>query len=210
MIVPEKTVFQLLKIIAIIVIVTSICVGCFGSAAVPEDRYYLLPEKKNNINRYDQPVVESVAVAQIMAEGLYRERSILFINAKSPLELRQYHYRHWAKAPTYLLQDDIVDLFRQANYAKDVLRFDPKSQVDVIVKGRILRFEQIIESNESYVNVAIEFDVLNRQAGQNKKWRKIYKIREKTEGASVHNIVEAFGRALSKIYVIFLSDLDKF
>jgi len=194
---------------AISLLVIYFCVGCLGSSTVPEDHYYLLPKEKTNINRLDRPAIDSVAVSQVIAEGLYRERSILFIKAASPLELRQYHYRHWAKAPSYLLQDDIVELFRQANYAKDVVRHDPKSPATIIVKGRLLRFEQIIESTESSVNVAIEFEVINNGSEQNEKWRKIYEIREKAEGESLHAIVEAFGRALSKIYSIFLSDLKK-
>ena len=209
MIFSKKPILGLCQFFSISIVTIYFCVACLGSSTVPEDHYYLLPEKKANINRLDSPVVDSVAVAQVIAEGLYRERSILFIKAKSPLELRQYHYRHWAKAPSYLLQDDIVELFRQANYAKDVVRYDPKSPAAIIVKGHLLRFEQIIETTESSVNVVMEFEVIKNEPEQNEKWRKVYEIREKTEGESIHNIVEAFGRALSKIYSIFLSDLKK-
>jgi len=193
---------------SIIVLVLVLCVGCFGSSFIPEDHYYLLPVEKTNVSRLDRPAVDTVAVAQITGHGLYRERSLLYIDAKKPLELKQYHYRHWVKAPMYLLQDDIVALFRQVNYAKDVSHYDAKNASDVIVKGRLLNFEQIIASTQSTVNVSIEFEVTKNLPDGGKKWRKVYEIREKAEGQSIHKIVEAFGRALSKIYSIFLSDLE--
>jgi len=200
--------FRVVQCVIIVVMAVFLCVACLGSSSVPEDHYYLLPEKKVNVSRLEHPTVDSVAVAPIVGQGLYRERSLLFIDAKEPLELKQYHYRHWVKAPMYLLQSDIVTLFRQVNYAKDVSYYDIKDASDVIVKGRLLNFEQIIESTESTVNVAIEFEVTTNVPIADKKWRKVYEIREKAEGQSIHKIVEAYGRALSKIYSIFLSDLE--
>ena len=108
------------ELITLLTLVLLGLVGCVSQTSVPEDHYYRLPEIKPE-KTLSQPILNgAIGIAQLRAEGLYLERTLLYIDPTQPLEVRRYHYRHWIKVPTQLLHDSMLA------YMRDVAKRRPR------------------------------------------------------------------------------------
>ena len=67
------------------------------------------------------------------ADGLYRERAILY--SENEIEIKQYHYHHWVDSPSRLLQEHLADMLSSSGISKIVLTtFEGNS--NLIIKGK--------------------------------------------------------------------------
>lgn len=186
--------------------------SCTLPRTVPDDRFYRLPQLPPD-KVLEKSIVSSVlAVAPLSAGGLYNERAILYIDQKRPLELRRYHYHHWVDSPNYLIQENLLAYLRAVKLAARVVRYQPGNRTAASVKGRLLRFERILNGPNVSVMVAIEFTFRDPLGGSGRRWTKEYSASiqaegGQVEGGSVHATVQAFGTALQQIYESFVSDI---
>ncbi len=77
-----------------------ILTSCVNQPPLPTDHYYRL-RVAQDINS-DKEIVNSISVIVFQADGLYRERAILY--SENEIEVKQYHYHHWIDSPNRLLQ----------------------------------------------------------------------------------------------------------
>jgi ABC-type uncharacterized transport system auxiliary subunit len=182
--------------------------GCVSQPAVPQDFFYRLP-----LLHPDSPLAEKVvdgtaAVDQLEAEGVYRERPLLYVDAQRPLEVVQYHYRHWIKIPSQLIQDNLVDYLREANIADRVERYTGGQRPDLLIKGRLQKFERRVEETHATAVVEMEIEFRQKTPRGVRKITKVYSSEVPAQGSAIHDSVEAFGEALRQIYDTMLSDLN--
>ena len=78
-----------------------ILTSCVKQPPLPTDHYYRLPALQG-INA-DEEIINSISVITFQADGLYRERAILY--SENEIEIKQYHYHHWADSLNRLLQE---------------------------------------------------------------------------------------------------------
>ena len=102
----------------------------------------------------------------------------------------------------------MVQFFRQTKIADKVVRYEPRLNADIIIGGRILNFEQIISSEITKVKVTIEIEIVSNNS-PDKNLNKVYEANENVNSNTIHDAVEAFGRALNKVYAILLSDIAR-
>jgi ABC-type uncharacterized transport system auxiliary subunit len=181
--------------------------GCVSQSEVPQDYFYRLPTVHPDSPLESKLIKGTISVDQLAVDGVYRERPLLYVDAQRPLEVLQYHYRHWIQVPSQLIQDNLVDYLREANVADSVDRYSSGRRQDLLIRGRLQKFEQLVSegSSTAVVEVEIEFRKKSQQGMVN--LTKVYESQVSAQGSAIHDSVTAFGEALRKIYDKILVDL---
>lgn len=182
--------------------------GCVNQPAVPQDYFYRLPELKPRTPDAINLINGVLSVDELQAEGVYRERPILYVDSQRPLEVVQYHYRHWMQTPSQLIQDNLVEFLRQANVASRVERYSGDSSAALRISGRLQKFEQWVQPSGATAVVEMEIELRLKTPQGTKKQTRIYQDKVMAEGPAIHDSVAAFGQALQHIYDKLLADLN--
>jgi ABC-type uncharacterized transport system auxiliary subunit len=189
----------------------SVCLGlsaCLGQTAAPEDHYYRLPVP-HGLTGNSAPISNGeITVGKFRAEGVYRERAILYSPSEQPLELMHYHYSHWILPPETLLQDHFIDYLRNGDYAPQVTRYEDKQNPLFIIHGNIIRFERVMSEHRAHAVVALEFKI-NRSDLPDWYNTKVYRSTIEAADKSFNATIEAFGYALNEIYALLAQDLHQ-
>lgn len=203
----SRTIALLYKAISLVLLML-VMSGCVSQTAVPQDFFYRLPPLHPDSPLTEKVVAGTAAVDQLQAEGVYRERPLLYVDAQRPLEVLQYHYRHWIQIPSQLIQDNLVEYLREANVADRVERYSSGQRPNLLIKGRLLKFERLVEENRATAVVEMEIEFRQRTSHGVLKITKVYSSEVPAQGTAIHDSVAAFGEALRQIYSIMLSDLS--
>jgi len=118
--------------------------GCLGSAPpVPRDHYYrlLVPMPAKSTETLLPGVV---TVEPLLADGLLRERPLLFSADGAATELQQHNYHYWNDVPPRMLQDQMVTYLRRSGAAGLVVTPDTRVRADYRVSGKAKRFERLV------------------------------------------------------------------
>ena len=180
-----------------------ILTSCVKQPPLPTDHYYRLPALQG-INT-DQEIIDSISVINFQADGLYRERAILY--SENEVEIKQYHYHHWVDSPNRLLQEYLAERLRLSNISKVVLTtFEGNS--NLIIKGKIKAFEQKRLSSKNSAFVSIEFRADRNNESQPILYKQYTQVVD-SEDSSVTSAISAFGIAVNSIYESFYNDLKE-
>ena len=99
--------------------------GCLGSAPpVPRDHYYRLGVHGPETGRTEAPFPGVMQVDQLQADGLLRERPLLYSRSGASHEVQQHNYHYWTDAPPLMLHDQLVTYLRRSNAARSVVTPD--------------------------------------------------------------------------------------
>lgn len=170
-------------------------VGCVNQATVPQDYFYRLPVVHPAAPLENKLIKGTLAIAPLMAEGVYRERPLLYVEAERPLELVQYHYRHWSQVPTQLIQDSLLEYFREVNIADKVMRKRSGKPVEFIIQGHLLKFERVVHGSKTEVVVELEIEYQRRTKEGYRSESKTYNRQIISGDSAIHDSIEAFGVA---------------
>lgn len=174
--------------------------ACSSQPPLPTDHYYRLPELTGVSP--DKKLVEAISVISFQANGLHKERAILY--SENDIELKQYHYHHWTDSPHRLLQEHLAERLRLSNISKVVLTtFEGDS--DLIIKGKIKAFEYIM--NDS-VSVSLHLRV-DKNYGNLPVLYKEYSQSVRAQDSSMISVINAFNTAVNTIYNEFYTDLKQ-
>jgi len=193
-----------LAVLAGVSILVSLLGGCAAPGAAPEDHYYRLPAVAVKPN--DRPVLKGIlAVSRFTAAGLYNDRAIVYIDRRKPLEVKRYRYHYWTEVPATLLQDYLINYFREGRLADDVVRSEWDEPAEHTIAARITHLERVLDGKRIAVvaGLEVEYRSANRAAQQ---W--VYQVRAVPDGASMDATVAAFGAALEKIYAQLADDIS--
>jgi len=185
-------------------------VGCLGGGPVPPDRFYMLPRVTPERPLPAPLVAGTLGVDRLRADGLREERAMLYIDSAHPLQVRRYHYHHWAAVPGELIQQNLIDYLRAARAAPRVMRGAPDLSVKARVTGRVLRLERIVGEDGVRVDVTLELYL----SPASSSWESArapgvggdYHASVAASDRTMHATVEAYGRALDTIYARFIRD----
>jgi len=179
--------------------------GCSAQPPVPEDHFYQLP--KAQLQTIKRSIVNELSVKRLVTDGLHSERSLLFSESDKALQLKQYHYHHWSDSPPRMIQEHLISALRNAGIANTVVNYDAAQRADYNLSGKIRHFEQTGRGKKNEVLVGIEL----RLDDKNGKplLIKDYHYSQAANSSTPHDLVNAFGTALNKIYAEFVSDWMK-
>jgi len=179
--------------------------GCFGSAPpVPRDHYYRLlvsaPDQRSAVPPF--PGVMTVELLQ--ADGLLRERPLLYSESGESYELQQHDYHYWNDAPPRMLQDQMVSYLRRSGVAHSVVTPDMRVRPDFQVSGKAKRLERLLGGGPPRVFVELEL-ALMRVSDETLFVVDAYAEEEPAANDSVESAIVALNRATARVFDRFLT-----
>lgn len=182
--------------------------GCAGPAAVPEDSYYRLA-RAEPASRLSRPLLTGgLVVAVVETPALYQDRAIVYRTTGQPLQLRRHHYHYWSERPPRLLQAYLVDYLTASGLADRVLEDDYAGEARYRLDTRLKRFDQIRGAQGAGVDVALEFELHDRDTGERLAVSKASRTLFADSGhTSMHTTVGLFHDALEQMSAEWLQRL---
>jgi len=177
--------------------------SCIKQAPLPTDHYYRLPTLQGISS--DKEIINSISVIIFQADGLYRERAILY--SENEIEIKQYHYHHWVDSPRRILQEYLAERLRLSNISKVVLTTF-EGDGNLIIKGKIKAFEQKKLNTKNSAFVSIEFRVDRKNETQPILYKQYTQVID-SDGLLMTSTISAFGIAVNSIYESFYNDLKE-
>ena len=179
--------------------------GCLGSAPpVPRDHYYrvLVPAPPHAAGRHLPGVI---SVPPLEADGLLRERPLVYSATGRPHEVQQHDYHYWTDPPPRMLQGQLVDYLRRSGVARSVVTPDLRIRPDFEVLGRIKRLERLLGDGAPMVSVELELGLIEL-AEDRVLVLDSYALDVPAEDGSVKSSIAAVNQAVAEIFGRFLAD----
>jgi ABC-type uncharacterized transport system auxiliary subunit len=196
--------------------------GCLGSAPpVPRDHYYrvlVAPPTQGDASRSasgqsaSRPGATGImfpgvlSVAPLEADGLLRERPLLYSATGRAHEMQQHDYHYWMDPPPKMLQAQLVDYRRASGLAEAVVTPDLRVRPDYEITGRLRRFERLLGGGPTRVVAEVELAMV--ETGRNQLLVvETYNAEVAAADDSVEASVLALDQALARIFERFLADV---
>jgi ABC-type uncharacterized transport system auxiliary subunit len=215
-----------MKNLFLIVLALAGLTGCVGSAPpVPRDHYYrvmVAPPTRAAASQTASIAGASVlgqpdsgadivafpgvlSVAPLEAEGLLRERPLLYSATGNAHEMQQHDYHYWMDPPTRMLQLQLVDYLRASGLVQSVVTPDLRIKTDYEVSGRIKRLERLLGGGPARVIVELELSLVAR-ANNDLIAIGTYTAEAIAGDDGVESSVLAITLALGQVFERFLAD----
>ena len=179
--------------------------GCPGSAPpVPRDHFYrvIVPAPA----RSAIPSLPGVlSVAPLEADGLLRERALIFSATGQSQEMQQHDYHYWIDPPPRMLQNQLIDFMRSSGIAATVVAPDLRIEADYNMSGRIKRLERLLGGGPPRVVAELEL-ALVENASNHLILVRSYTAEVPSADESVAASIAALNVALARIFESFLGD----
>ena len=181
--------------------------GCATSAPpVPKDNFHrIVVSAEPAENRAKAPLDGVVSVSPFEADGLLRERPLIFAVSDDGLTLRQHDYHHWIDVPSRMLRAQLIEYLRASGFARMIVSPDLRVAPDYEVRGRVKRLEQNRAGGRPMVTIEVEL-ALVRLSDRRVMVIDSYAVNRPTGAASVDAGVAALNLAAADLFGRFLSD----
>ena len=77
-----------------------------------------------------------------------------------------YPYERWGARPDEIVTDRMIDHLTALGRFQEVVRTVGGPKADILVRGRVKRFEEVERGGAFFAVVQIEYSVLDRRSGQ--------------------------------------------
>lgn len=177
--------------------------ACAKVPPVPTDRYYRLNEPTTD--RAEGLWTDRIiAIAPFTGDGLQRDRAIAYSRSEDGA-LQQYRYHFWLDSPTKLMQQHLADYLRACGIGQLVVT-DTNVSSDVVIYGRVKRFERFIDGDDYRSRVAVQLRVDNSTA-HHPLMVKDYNAEVGNAGPGMEYAIQAFDEAVANVLAKFTADL---
>lgn len=133
------------------------CLLAIACGSIPETRYFTIGRIVPEPGKFTAKINLSVGVPQFEAEGIYAQDNLLY--RRGNYEIAADYYRHWGMPPQKMLSETTMDYLRSSGLFAEVERLPSLKRVDLVLEGRILRFEELSGAQGNEVRVDLEFSL---------------------------------------------------
>lgn len=180
--------------------------GC-ASGPTPADRFYRVRMDTSGVDVFASPPLDGVVeVERFRADGLTRERAIVYSEGPGSVQVQRHRYDHWVEPPVDMLQEELVGYLRARQVARGVVTPQMRLRSDVLVSGRLAHFERVNRGDGPGVFVELRVDVKDVRRGS-LLWTARYRALETAPGDDVPAAVAGFGNALAVVFEALCDDL---
>lgn len=196
----------MMRIVALVMLF-SLLGACFGGGeVVPQDRFYQLADIKGKISQFKKPF-KLIAVSEIQTDAVHRQRMILYSQQSSPLMLSTYYYHQWNNTPGQMIQEYLISYLRQADFARTVVRYGERTQIDGQINGYIQHFERVVGDGHPRVKIKLELSFIPRNPGIQHSLTRVYAVEQEAADNTMESTILAFSHGLQTIFGRFVSDV---
>ena len=172
---------------------------------VPSDQFYRLNAGEPEAVATTAALDGVLMVDRPNADGVYSERALVMSRSGNRSTIEQYHYHFWAEPPASMLQLQMVDFFRKAGLARQVVTPELRIRNDFAVTSKIRRLERIVGGSSDKVALEIEF-ALHDYRDNRLILLETYSEEVDAGSDDMADAIAALDRALTSILNRFLAD----
>lgn len=180
--------------------------ACGSVAPTPEEVFLRLEMPAPNPTGAKRWTEGNLRVAPMLASGLHKERALAYTRDHGS-SLQQSRYQLWVDSPEHMLQYEIAAYLRGAQVAPQIMT-EHSSKAQLVVMGRITRFELLARSDASSMLAGIELTVRDASRDQS-LFVKDYLANEPMDGATPTAVAQAMSRAVATICAEFVADASR-
>ena len=173
---------------------------------LPRDHYYRLLVPTPEAGAAEAPLPGILSVELLQADGLLRERPLLYSESGESYELQQHNYHYWNDAPPRMLQDQMVTYLRRSGVSRQVVTPDMRIRANYQVSGKVRRLERLLGGGPPRVFVEIELALL-RLTDERVLVVETFSAEEPASDETVDAAIVALNRATADIFGRFLSQI---
>lgn len=178
--------------------------GCLGAAPpVPRDHYYRLLVSTAPQTKPDARFSGVMRVELFQADGLLRERPLLYSESGASHQVQQHDYHYWTDAPPRMLQQQLVAYLRRSGIANSVVTPDLRVRANYQVSGKIKRLERLLGGGPPRVFVEMELALI-RLSDNSLLLIDSFTEEEPDSGDSVESAIVALSQATSRLFDRFV------
>ena len=198
---PRYPALHIIRSVIVLTVLVFPLVGCMTSPPAPTDSYYrLTPRPLGAPKELALPI--SLQVRRFTADGLLRERALLYTDDAGHRVLKQHSYHFWTDAPARLLEDywraQLGDLRPAMARTSSVDRY--------VLQGHLRRMERLVHKDGVTIALGIELRVLDNITGMD-IMRRRYDVVERAASGQVVDSVKAYEVALQAVSAQFVADV---
>lgn len=146
----------------------------------------------------------SVAVRQFRSPAYLRQGAIVY--RASPEEVGFYDYHRWAVDPREFLTNAIVERLRASGRFAQVKVYDGRSDVDLILSGRLEKLEEVDYESGIRVEVALSGQMTDLHSGRT-LWANAASQTAEVDGRTVPAVITGMSHAMDRAIQQLLAPL---
>lgn len=180
--------------------------GCAKAPPVPTDDFYRLPPPQA-AQHEASPWTDGVIVVRVLrADGLHSDRALLYTDDAQGLMLKRYAYHLWVDPPPKMVQQQLAAYLRAIGAGRMVMT-SIDAVPDLVVKGRIERFERQVQESGVTTHVELQLQLEDRRGKP--LLLKDYTADVPAADDGIMATVNAIDKGLNRIYAQFAGDVAK-
>lgn len=184
---------------AALALIAFLLTGCFTSPPAPAEHYYRLVAEPAGGR-----LPLRLRVQRFAADGLLRERALLYSDDSGHRVLKQHSYHYWADAPSRVLTDYLAAQLNGGSGGQ-VSDSDSDSALPAL-HGSIKRMERLLRDDGVKVALSLELRVRSQASNADVLHRR-YDIIEPAASDRIVDSVKAFEAAVQKITAQLAADV---
>jgi ABC-type uncharacterized transport system auxiliary subunit len=195
------------KISILFFITTFFLTACFGgSSSIPDDHYYRLPELVGE--KLASPILTgTLSVKKIITYGIYGERTLIYTEKNNNIKLNRYHYHHWEKSPSTLIQDNLVQYLKSVGIAHHVISYSQNTEPDYLLEAELITMHRDMSSKGSIADISMDIRLYNK-SNNSIYINKRYHSKLTAKSNKLVDTIKAYGEGLHNIYDELIADLQ--
>lgn len=133
-----------------------------GGCGLPKTHYYTV---NTPLAGTASPAVNGkrITVERFHGDSLLRDDRVLFRVNES--EVNFYEYQRWASPPVDLVTQQVIQRLNASGIYTSVYSTHDGGPADFVLKGRVLRFEEVDRGKEISAEVAVEVELIDKHKG---------------------------------------------
>ncbi len=197
-----------MKLFAVSAISLLLLTSCFGgSSSIPDDHYYRLPELTGT--KLASPLLfGTLRVKKVITHGIYGERTLIYTDKNTTIKLNRYHYHHWEKSPSTLIQDNLFQYLKTVGIASNIISNKQNIKEEYLLEAELLSMHRDMTSNSYKAIITIDLRLYNK-TNNSIYINKRYHSKITAKSASLVDTIKAYSDGLHNIYDEFIADLQR-
>ena len=180
------------RLVRVLFVLTILLCGC---ASTPTPRYYRVYLDSEVVNDGSfQSYRDSLRVAPFRAAAPLRQDSIVTYQDQSArIEFTPYDV--WETSPSQIVRQKLAEAFHASRIFHRVETRPSRPAAEYLIRGRIIRFNQLQTSDGLYGEVGLEVELVRQSTGEI-LWSTVLRAREEARGSDTEAAVIAVSEAL--------------
>jgi len=182
-------------------------ISCFGGgSSIPDDNYYRLPELSGQ--KLSTPLLTGIlSIKKVITHGIYGERTLIYTDSRDNIKLNRYHYHHWEKSPSKLIQDNLVQYLKTIGIAQQVISHSQYTSANYLLEAELITLHRDMTTDGYIAVISIDIRIYNKSNNSifiNKR----YHSKISTNSNKLVDTIKAYGDGFHNIYDELITDLQ--